>query len=193
MLGPMTGDRTIDGNWHKNINGLGKLGDWLGIKNIIQYLFNEEKTEAKIFIKNKQDTFKGLVTLFTTGHLIPGIVTSADVAGKRSIIYKNKNVIYLGGMPKNCMDSSFWDYLIDFEIRPFSNKTILKMFDGIYKYERKNTNSHYYFIANMSDHNGTIEIGKVGLLDENNQIVKSGQRKISAFSYEILRDRKKKV
>lgn len=189
----MTGDRTIDENWHKNINGLGELGDWLGMKNIVQFLSSEEKTEAHVVVNNKKDTFSGLVTLFTTKYLIPDIVTEAEVTGNKSIFYKNKNIIYLGGMPKNCMDSSFWDYLIDLEIRPFSDEVIQKMSDGIYKYERENTNNNYYFIANMSDHDGNIEIEKAGLFNENNQIIQAGQHKINAFSYEILKDGKKEM
>lgn len=138
ILGPMTGDRTIDGNWHRNINGLGKLGEWLGIKNVVQYLSKEDKTATTIDKNGKIDRFEGLVTLFETDHPLSKVKTIAPVTEDRSITFANNNVIYMGGMPQNCMNSIFWDYLVEEIIRLVSDQKIEKMTDGIYQYQREN-------------------------------------------------------
>lgn len=193
ILGPLTSDRTVDGNWHKNINGLGRLGEWLGIDNVIQYLSSEDETAAQVIIDGQTDKFAGLTTLFSTDHPIKQVVTKAEVAGQRSITYQNRNVTYIGGMPKECMNSCFWDYLIDSIIRPIINDQIKNMSDGIYKYEREDSDNIYFFIANMTDHKGFIKLETDKMLDENDQRVNSNHYQVPAFSYKILKLRKKDV
>lgn len=193
ILGPMTGDRTVDGNWHKNINGLGRLGEWLGLKDVVQYLSSEDKTTAKVEIDGKLEQFAGLTTLFMTDHPMERVLTKAEVAGDRSLTYQKQNVTYIGGMPKDCMNSCFWNYLVDSYIRPFTNDVIKNWTDGIYKYERENDEYLYFFIANMVDHEGFIEISTEKMLDQNDKAIKSGRYEMPAFSYRILKVRKKDV
>lgn len=184
-LGPLTGDRTIEGNWHKDINGLGKLGEWLQVKDVIQYLSSEEKTVAKIHIKEKNDQFKDLVTLFNTDYPIKGFVTDAQVAEKRSITYQKNNVTYIGGMPRNCMKSPFWDELL----APIKKESQIIMDDGIYKYERENNQNTFIFLANMSDHASNYNLN-INYKNMNNEIVEIGQHTMPAFSYQILKLKK---
>lgn len=115
ILGPLTGDRTEIGNWHAECNGLGKIGEWLNLNNVVQYLSTEEATSTKAKINGKMDEFTGLVTLFETSSPIKNIETICPVSDKKSITYKKDNILYIGGMPRECMNSSFWDELVNTE------------------------------------------------------------------------------
>lgn len=191
ILGPLTGDRTVEGNWHNNDNGLGQLGIWLGVKNVVQYLSSEDKTAARVQIDKKEDRFSGLVTLFDTDHEMKDVKTIAPVAGNRSITYQNKNVVYIGGMPENCMKSCFWDYVIDKYIKPNIEQSIEQMDDGIYKYERENDDFVYIFIANMSDKGRDIRIGKEKIFNENSEEISVRLHKFEPYAYKIFKFRKR--
>lgn len=191
ILGPLTGDRTPEGNWHYD-NGLGRLGNWLGVKDVVQYLSSEDKTAARVRIDKKEDRFSDLVTLFETDHEMEGVQTVAPVAGKRSITFQNENIIYIGGMPEDCMESCFWDYVVDKYIRPKDDQIIERMDDGIYKYERENEKEIFIFIANMSDQLKKIKINKEKIYTEDDKKMEIGLHNFEPYSYKVLKIQKER-
>lgn len=190
ILGPLTGDRTSEGNWPNDSNGLGKIGEWLKLKNIVQYLNSEDETTTQVEINGQRDRLTDLVTLFETkDNDSNNIKTICPVANNKSVIYKNKNVFYLGGLPKDVMRSKLWDEIVESEIKPYSDQDVIEFGDGIYQYVRENDEYYYYFISNMTNKEKIFNLKKQ-VTNEEKKVLEIGQHKLSPYSNEILKVRK---
>lgn len=190
IIGPMTGDRTADMAWIRGQNGLGQLGEWLGVQNEIQYLSEETLTRARVNVGEWPDTFGGLVTLFDTDQTMPNVETVAPVADERSIIYQQGNVTYLGGMPQDSLDSPLWDELIKQVIKPCdADHPYLDTARGIFKYRRENAGEIQFYLANMSNEPATYDLHQTGY-DEAEQAIAAGTHTLAGFEYQLIRIKK---
>lgn len=189
ILGPLTGDRTAEGNWHADINGLGKVGEWLNLRNVIQYLNSEKETTTRVEVNGQVDTLTDLVTLFETDKLSDNIKTICPVADNKSVVYKDKNVFYLGGLPEDVMHSSLWDEIVDKEIKPYSDQDITEFGDGIYQYIREDNEYVYLFMSNMTDTDKKYRLKKQ-VINDNGETLKVGEYELKPFSNEVLKLRK---
>lgn len=190
IIGPMTGDRTADMGWIRGHNGLGRIGEWLGVENEIQYLSEDETTRARVKVGDQQDEFGGLVTLFDTDKVMDNVTTEAPVADTRSIIYKNKNVMYLGGMPKDSVNSPLWDELIDQFVKPCdADHAFLDTPNGIFKYRRESDTEVQFYVANMTLQPLTYDLHQSGR-DADDQPLEAGQQTLAAYQCQLVRIKK---
>lgn len=190
ILGPMTGDRTADMGWIRGENALGKLGEWLELKDEVQYLSNDEMTKAQVKVGSQTDDFSDLVTLFKTDHRMANVKTVAAVADDRSIVYQRDNVMYIGGTPKDLVKSPFWDELIKTQIKPFDDDHhYLEVETGIFKYRRENSNEIQFYLANMSSRSVEYRLSQTMTDFEGDQLV-PGKYHLASYEYKLLRVKK---
>lgn len=190
IVGPMTGDRTADMAWIRGDNALGQLGEWLGIQNEIQYLSEEEVTRARVNVNGEQDELGGLVTLFNTPHVMTNVETEAPVAGDRSVLYQRDNLIYLGGMPKDSLNSPLWDELVAQVIKPCdADHAYIDTKRGIFKYRRENEHEIQFYLANMSMKPVCYDLYQAGI-DEDDQPIVTGNHRLAGFECQLIRIKK---
>lgn len=190
VIGPLTGDRTAEMTWIRGHNGLGELGQWLGIKNVIQYLSEDEMTQAEVKIGPSLDKFSGLVTMFNTDKTMKNVETIPTVADDRSIVYQQNNLLYLGGMPRDSLNSPLWDELVDKVIRPCDmDRQFVEIDWGIFKYRRESENEIQFYLANMSTDSVEYVLHRTGC-DENGDRINTGKHALHGFEYKLIRIKK---
>ncbi|MDY1543656.1 beta-galactosidase [Lactiplantibacillus pentosus] len=190
VVGPLTGDRTVEMTWIRGHNGLGELGQWLGIKNVVQYLSEEKRTRAKVKVDQSIDEFGGLVTMFNTDNTMKHVETIHTVAADRSIIYQRGNLTYLGGMPKDSLNSPLWDKLVDEIIKPCDEDcTYIEINWGIFKYRRESKDEIQFYLANMSVDRVEYELHQAGY-GEDDDVINSGKHSLNGFECKLIRIKK---
>lgn len=157
IYGPMSGDRTSNLTWQRE-NGLGELGEYFEIHDVIQYLSQNKNTELRASYKGITDEFTGLVTVFKTDKL-KEVTLYTDIVADYTILARQNNSIYLGALPKNLQNSPFWDKFVADEIKPFDkDNNYLTVGNGIIKYRRENKDNIQFYLANMSDTSSKIHL-----------------------------------
>ncbi|MFV0561335.1 MAG: beta-galactosidase [Enterococcus sp.] len=184
ILGPMTGDRTNELTWPET-NGLGLLGEWLGLNRITQY----KNTNDSLIYHDIKEPLAGLLTVFTPE--IEWNVLGRTTASE--IIFAKKNVgvgevFYLGGLPKNLRTSTLWQAIIQSEILPFSaTYPFIRVGNGIVNYVRETQEDVYFYVANMTAQAQTFEL-LVSATEHLRKIpYQVGIHKLTKFSFLILK------
>lgn len=185
ILGPMTGDRTEEMSWNLD-NGLGAVGQWLGIDKVVQYLSADPRTEAAVTINGEMEAFTGLVTLFEPKETLEGFVVSSSVSDGRTALARHGNVIYLGGIPADSSTGPFWDALVDREIRPFdADDQLMRVSEGVFKFRRENEKEIQLYIANMCDHDTEFNLNREATDVDGNRLT-LGNHHLGKFQYTML-------
>jgi len=158
IFGPMTGDRTEDLTWSRE-NGLGEIGSMFNIKNVIQYISRNDNTKLKADYLNNSEEFSGLVTVFEAEGK-PEVQINTEIINEGyTFLTHNKDSIYLGALPENLQESTFWDEFIQKEVKPFdADSSFLEVENGIIKYRRESETHVQFYLANMSDQQSIIHL-----------------------------------
>ncbi len=187
IIGPLTGDRTADMGWLRGTNGLGALGEWLGVTNVVQFLSAAGPTQVRVQIGNQMDVIGGLVTLFETAHPMAGVTTVAPVAGTRNLIYQHHNVYYLGGLPVDPDNSPLWDTLVARVIKPRdADQPFLDTANGLFKYRRESPREVQFYLANLALTPATFSLHQRAR-DATGRVIAAGTHQLASYQYQLLR------
>ncbi|WP_291290719.1 beta-galactosidase [Enterococcus sp.] len=184
ILGPLTGDRTRELAWPAT-NGLDRLGEWLGLHHIQQYLASANG--SPILYEGMSESADRLLTVFDC----PEDWTSEAVMNQRTIIAKQKKnsgeIIYLGGLPQSLNKSKLWKKFSEKEILPFeSDRQWLTVGEGIVKYQRKSGAHIQIWLVNMEAKEAEYQLKKAGYDRLNGQIVEQGSHILPTYAYRII-------
>lgn len=160
VFGPMTGDRTADMTWQTDDgNGLGELGEWMGVDRVVQYLSADPRTQAVVRAGERGDTLGGLVTMFDAERTVDYLDVTSDVADGRTAVAVRDGAVYLGGIPADPDGSAFWDEIVAHEIAPYDNDLRWVRTSGAtLRFRRENDEAVDFHIANMAGEPATVEV-----------------------------------
>jgi beta-galactosidase len=186
ILGPMTGDRSENLTWHKN-NGLGELGEWLGIKNVNQFYVEAARTECGFSIDGNDFNFKNLLTIFDSDNNEIKNQSKIKNLKNRSIVLKAKKgqgcVYYIGGLLDEDSKQPFWKInLAPDLIKNDVNQDIIKQKGSTtIIYRRENDKEIHLYFANLGQINDSVILNANRVpLD-----VKLKNNKLSLMPYEV--------
>lgn len=156
ILGPMTGDRTEELTWPKN-NGLGDLGEYLGLSKINQFVDRQEKYTLTF---NGQDTkVYGLITSFTPEKDWKILGT----LNEKCVMAQKDNTYYFGTLPKEYEKNKVWLNFLKEEILPLEKSfSEIVVTQSCVKYPRETKDSVQYYVANMGRKDAQFELKKPG-------------------------------
>lgn len=188
ILGPMTGDRTADMTWNTDGgNGLGTLGTWLGIEDVVQYLSADPRTEAVVTSGERRDTLGGLVTMFHAPQSLDYLTVTSTVAEGRTAVARHDGALYIGGIPSGSDDSAFWDAIVAHEIAPYDDDLqYVRLGGAALKFRRDNEEHVDFHIANMGGEPFAIEVCASAQDAEGKEIL-AGTLELAPFECKLLR------
>lgn len=192
ILGPMTGDRTTEMTWNvEDGNGLGRLGSWLGLRNIVQYRSDDPRTRAEVTTQDgRTDALAGLVTLFDADQTPDYLRVTSSIAGDRTAVGLHDGTVYIGGIPdpSGADTSAFWDEIVSHEILPYDADAAFLHYGGAVQAFRRDDDDHHadFYIANMAGAPADI-ILRHEAVDEDGAAIPAGTLRLGAFECRVLR------
>ncbi|MDE5640983.1 MAG: beta-galactosidase [Bifidobacterium castoris] len=188
VLGPMTGDRTADMAWNTaDGNGLGELGEWMGVSDVVQYLSADPRTEAVVSVGKAHDALGGLVTMFRAERPLDYMTVTSDVAAGRTAVARRDGAVYIGGIPAQADGSAFWDALVAHDIAPFDDdRAFVRAGGAVLKFRRDNERYADFHIANMGGAPASIDVAKPAT-DLDGMPVAPGTFELAPFACALLR------
>lgn len=159
IIGPMTGDRTKELAWPKN-NGLDRLGEWLQLHQITQFVAKEQDYSFDYLKENAY--LEGLVTTFkvpNTWEILARTNMDETLIAKTS--FAGGEVVLIGGLPQNFVTNPVWHQLLKNEVVPFdTNQDLIALNKGCVQYRRETQDKIQLYLANMTKESLAFELKK---------------------------------
>ncbi|MGO4936107.1 beta-galactosidase [Fundicoccus sp. Sow4_H7] len=185
FVGPMTSDRTSEHLWHTD-NGLGELGELLGIESAVQFYSQEGQTTGEAF--GITSDLKGLNTFVDIDtDYVKGKVTSETAKDKTFIVEKKigkGTLVYLGAH----VSDELMKELITHYAGAHTINNVLETSDEVVVFNRTEETSGklQYWLVNLSKEEKTIQLHQPLMDKLNDQIRQAGSYTLKAYDYLVL-------
>ncbi|MGX7200167.1 beta-galactosidase [Enterococcus nangangensis] len=182
VVGPMTGDRTKEHAWPTD-NGLGALGEYLDLKDIVEENLAADSVTGKAF--GTSFPLAGYSLLFTTQHSLGE--ASGEFASGRSFISEKQvgagRCLYLGALPQDYATTNFWSNFLQEVVTP--DLVALKVSAGVVYYQRQTTNGQtQYWLTNLTNTPQSYEASQLTLTFSNQKA--AVLQKLQPYECQIL-------
>ena len=191
IVGPLSGDRTKEHTWHTS-GGLGKLGEWAGLTDIMQFPATDAAVFGEIFNRNVE--LGMMTTLFKTkeGTVPVGTITKGQAAGYAFLaerkIGKGKLVI-LGSMPVGKNGDEVMGRIVEnYSKTRTARNELVEVKSPVYLISRvAEDGTEQKWIVNFSEEKQPIILNEQALELLENKTYSAGEHHLNPFEYRILR------